>query len=212
MRIERVLLVAVLLGVSAIRPTTEAEQSNANVRVSPSSNEETPEWRRLIKPQHVESVESAETRAVAFNSAKLAAGPSGAEEIEDAKHLSTAIECLKPQDRPFKEKNLLGTWRCRSIKANNLIVIAYPFFDCRFIQKNGKLFFEKTTGSQRRSGYLYPSAGDHMVFLGTLTMNDDVNSGEYTDTVGVLVRKASNRFLLILDATQEGYEIYEIVK
>jgi hypothetical protein len=41
--------------------------------------------------------------------------------------------------------------------------------------------------SQRRSGYLYPSAGDHMVFLGSLTMNDDVNSGEYTDTVGALV-------------------------
>jgi hypothetical protein len=51
-----------------------------------------------------------------------------------------------------------------------------------------------------------------MVFLGSATMNDDVNSGEYINTAGVLVRKASNRFLLILDATRQGYEIYEIVK
>jgi hypothetical protein len=51
-----------------------------------------------------------------------------------------------------------------------------------------------------------------MVFLGSLTMNDDPNTGEYTDTAGVLVKKARNRFLLILDSTQEGYEIYEIVK
>jgi hypothetical protein len=51
-----------------------------------------------------------------------------------------------------------------------------------------------------------------MIFLGSLTMNDDANSGEYTNTVGVLVRKASDRFLLVLDATQKGYEIYEIVK
>ena len=180
--------------------------------VSPSLNEETPEWRRRIKPQHVESVESAETLAVAFNSARLAAGPRGAGEVDDTKHLSTAIACLKPQDRPFKEKDLLGNWRCRSIQASDLLVIVYPFFNCRFIRKDGKLFFEKTTGSQRRSGYLYPSAGDHMVFLGSLTMNDDVNSGEYTDTAGVLVRKGSDRFLLILDATQKGYELYEIVK
>jgi len=180
--------------------------------VSPSLNEETPEWRRRIKPQHVESVESAETLAVAFNSERLAAGPRGAGEVDDTKHLSTAIACLKPQDRPFKEKDLLGKWRCRSIQANSRIIVVYSFFDCRFIRKNGKLFFEKTTGSQRRSGYLYPSTGDHMVFLGTLTMNDDANSGEYTDTVGVLVRKASDRFLIILDATPEGYQLYEIVK
>lgn len=212
MTIERVLFVAILFSLSAISPTTEAEQSTATATQSPSSNEKTPEWRRLIKPQHVESVESAETRAVAYNSARLAADPGETGNADDKKHLSTAIQCLKPQNRPFKEKDLLGKWRCRSIQASNLIVIAYPFFECRFIQKNGKLFFEKTTGSQRRSGYLYPSAGDQMVFLGSLTMNDDPNTGEYTDTAGVLVRKATNRFLLILDSTQEGYEIYEIVK
>jgi hypothetical protein len=175
-------------------------------------NEETPEWRRHIKLQHVESVEAAETLAVAFNSARSAAGPSGTGEQDDTKDLSVAIELLKPQDRPFKEKDLLGNWRCRTILANNRIVVVYPFFNCRFIRKDGKLFFQKTSGSQRRSGYIYPSTDDHMVFLGSLTVNDDVNSGEYTDTVGVLVRKASDRFLLILDATPEGYEIYEIVK
>ena len=124
----------------------------------------------------------------------------------------------RPQSNALRRKTALLRKRIflesgvASIQANNRLVIVYPFFDCRFVRKNGKLFFEKTTGSQRRSGCLYPSAGDHMVFLGSLTMNDDVNSGEYTDTVGVLVRKASDRFLLILDVTKEGYEMYEIVK
>jgi Domain of unknown function (DUF4893) len=205
---KRVIFIMGLFIMLATLPSTEAEGPNAVPNQSPSSNEETPEWRRLIKPQHVESVESAETRAVAYNSARLAAGP----DPNDKKYLSTAIECLKPQNRAFNEKDLLGKWRCRSIKANNLIVIAYPFFECRFTRKDGKLFFGKTTGSQRRSGYLYPSASDQMVFLGSLTMNDDPNTGEYTDTAGVLVRKGTNRYLLILDSTQEGYEIYEIVK
>jgi hypothetical protein len=66
--------------------------------------------------------------------------------------------------------------------------------------------------SERRSGYSYPDNGACMVFLGSLTVNDDVNTGEYTNTVGILVRRAPNRFLLILDATQQGYEINEIVK
>jgi Domain of unknown function (DUF4893) len=194
------------------QPSQHTVTAVASVSVSPSPSEETLEWRQRIGPQHVESVESAEALAVTFNSARLAAGPRGAGKRDDTKDLSTAIELLKPQDRPFKEKDLLGKWRCRSIQASDLGVIVYPFFNCRFIRKDGKLFFEKTTGSQRRSGYLYPSAGDHMVFLGSLTMNDDVNSGEYTDTVGVLVRKAGDRFLLIIDATKEGYELYEIVK
>jgi hypothetical protein len=212
MTIKRVILIAGSFILLTTLIPTEAEESNANANQSRPSNEENPEWRRLIKPQHVQSVESAETRAAAYNSARLAAGRGDAESADDRKHLSIAIECLKPQNRPFKEKDLLGKRRCRSIQASDRIVIAYPFFECRFTRKNGKLFFEKTAGSQRRSGYLYPSAPDQMVFLGSLTMNDDANIGEYTDTAGVLVRKGSNRFLLILDSTQDGYEIYDIVK
>jgi len=211
MTTTRVLFLAVLLILAATLSTTEADQSSS-VGQSSSSNEETPEWRRLIKPQHLDNVESAETRAVAYNSARLAAGPGETGNALDRKYLLTAIQCLSGQNRAFKAKDLLGKWRCRSIQASNLIVIAYPFFECRFTTKNGRLYFEKTTGSQRRSGYLYPNTRDQMVFLGSLTMNDDRNAGEYTDTVGVLVRKASNRFLLILDSTQEGYEIYEILK
>jgi WD40 repeat protein len=197
------------------KPRAEPEQSVARGAHVPSAGQQPMEWRKQIKPQHIESVESAEALAVGFNSdrlAALAAGPAGPGEEDATKDLPTAIELLKPQDRPFKEKDLLGMWHCRSIQADGFRVTVYPSFNCRFIRKDRRLFFEKTNGSQRRSGYLYPNAGDHMVFLGSLTMNDDVNSGEYTNTVGVLVRKASNRLLLILDATGQGYEIYEIVK
>lgn len=169
-----------------------------------------PEWRRRIRPEHVQSIEDAEKWAVAANTlvASLAR--------VDAKDFSIAVQLFKPQNRPFQQKDLLGTWQCRSVQVvEDLGVFPYPAFKCRFVQKDEKLFFEKNTGSQRRPGFLYPSASDQMVFLGTVSMNDDHNSGDYTDTVGVLVRKeskTSNRYVLILDATPKGYEAYEIFK
>jgi tetratricopeptide (TPR) repeat protein len=190
--------------------TVQTETAAAGVNEVTPGSEPILEWRQRIRPQHVESVESAEALAVAVNSARVAAARSGT--ADDRKDVATAVELFKSQDLSFTEKDLLGSWRCRSIQVGDLGAFVYPFFKCRFVQKDGKLSFEKTTGSQRRSGFLYPSASDRMVFLGSLTMNDDPHSGEYTDTVGVLVRKASNRFLLILDATRQGYETYEIVK
>jgi hypothetical protein len=192
-------------------PVTAAEQQVASANKDVLRQELVPEWRMRIKPKHVESVESAETLPLAVNANFTKNVPSDLTQ-EDLKDLPTAVALFKPQNLPFVDKDLIGSWRCRSILVDDLGVFTYPFFSCRFVQKKGQVFFEKTSGSQRRSGHLYRASGDHMVFLGSLTMNDDVNSGEYTDTVGVLVRKASKRFLLILDADPKGYEVYEIVK
>ena len=45
--------------------------------------------------------------------------------------------------------------RVRSIQVNNSGIFSYPYFTCRFKDSGGKMFFEKTTGSQRKSGYVY---------------------------------------------------------
>src|SRR5262249_7613605 len=115
------MLLAVLLSLPAASLTTKAEEQGASVNPSSSSNEGTPEWRRRIKPEHVKSIESAEATAVAFNSARLAAEPREPGRVDESKWLSTAIETLKPQNRPFKEKDLLGKWRCRNIQASELL-------------------------------------------------------------------------------------------
>lgn len=175
-----------------------------------SPSESMPEWRQRIRPEHVQSIEDAEKLAVAANTQQASLA------TVNAKDLAIAVQLFKPQNRPFQQKDLLGTWQCSSVQVvEDLGVFAYPAFKCRFVQKEGKLFFEKNTGSQRRFGFLYPSTGDQMVFLGTSSVNDDPNSGDYTDTAGVLVKKGSktsNRYVLILDATQKGYEAYEIFK
>jgi hypothetical protein len=61
---------------------------------------------------------------------------------------------------------LKGNWRCRSMKLGGLTpAIVYSWFRCRISEKGGALFFEKLSGSQRTSGYLYPEQGGY-VYLG----------------------------------------------
>lgn len=61
---------------------------------------------------------------------------------------------------------LAGTWKCRTMKLGGLTPeVVYGWFTCRISEKDGRLFFEKLTGSQRTSGYLYPDAGGY-VYLG----------------------------------------------
>jgi len=71
---------------------------------------------------------------------------------------------------PASPSALKGTWRCRSMKLGGVSPeIVYSWFRCRISEKNGALFFEKLTGSQRTSGYLYPEGAGY-VYLGASYM------------------------------------------
>ena len=62
--------------------------------------------------------------------------------------------------------SLVGKWRCRTIKIGGITPdVIYTWFNCRISERSGGLFFEKTSGSQRSSGFLYPE-GDGYVYLG----------------------------------------------
>ncbi len=62
--------------------------------------------------------------------------------------------------------SVTGKWRCRTIKLGGLTPdVIYSWFNCRIGERGGALFFEKTSGSQRTSGYLYPE-GQGFVYLG----------------------------------------------
>lgn len=122
------------------------------------------------------------------------------------------------------EAQLLGDWRCRSLQVSvSLGVFTYPAFRCRIrLDEHGKPFFEKRTGSQRRSGYLYPDEAGRWVFLGGRTVNDEpqrpysANAPEPDagarshDSAGVLEALKDGRLRMILDADGSGVELYEL--
>lgn len=58
---------------------------------------------------------------------------------------------------PADAAKLKGQWNCRTIKAGGPFAgfVVYGWFRCEVVEKDGRLFFEKLTGSQRMSGFLY---------------------------------------------------------
>jgi len=66
-----------------------------------------------------------------------------------------------------------GNWRCRTIKLGGMTPdVIYSWFHCRISQRGGALFFEKTSGSQRSAGFLYPEGGGY-VYLGASTVTGE---------------------------------------
>ncbi|MBX3489842.1 DUF4893 domain-containing protein [Parvibaculum sp.] len=59
---------------------------------------------------------------------------------------------------PADPEKLKGRWNCRTIKAGGPFAgfVVYGWFRCEIVEKEGRLFFEKLTGSQRQSGFFYP--------------------------------------------------------
>ena len=66
-------------------------------------------------------------------------------------------------------EKLKGLWNCRTIKAGGPFAgfVVYGWFRCEIREREGRLFFEKLTGSQRQSGYLYPRDEKSWVLLAT---------------------------------------------
>lgn len=61
---------------------------------------------------------------------------------------------------------ITGAWRCRTIKLGGMTpYVVYAWFNCRISHRGGGLFFEKTSGTARTAGFLYPSDGG-LVYLG----------------------------------------------
>jgi serine/threonine protein kinase len=109
--------------------------------------------------------------------------------------------------------DLFNFTKVRSIQGGNLGIFTYDFFSCKFKEKNGKIFFQKTSGSQRCSGYLYRKDDNSFVLLGGWTVNSDplTNYNSSNSQAGILYKISQNKLILIF-STKDAYEIYEIVK
>jgi hypothetical protein len=174
-------------------------------------------WRELIHPHHRSSIDQALAHIdkVHAGLTKDAAGYSERDKV---------MTLVSSRSVPISENDLLGTWQVRSIQGGSLGIFPYPFFKGRFFLRNGELRFEKKTGSQFRFGRLFADGGPRLIFLGVQYVSGESPTGYSAlvpdasgedgrwDSVGVLVKKADGRLVMILDAKEDAYEIYEMVR
>lgn len=128
---------------------------------------------------------------------------------------------LERATRPLPIGAIEGAWQVRSIQVNDYGTFAYPWFRSRITRAPAGLSFEKTTGSQRRSGLLVPHGdGRSLVFLGGETVNEepqvpysvarDGGMPAESDSVGRLYRIGPRELLMVLDAEGGRYELYHL--
>ncbi|OWR21196.1 Uncharacterised protein [Brevundimonas diminuta] len=102
-----------------------------------------------------------------------------------------------------------GDYRCRTVKlgareAHGLAYVAYPAFRCRVeLTPGGDLILEKTTGSQRTRGLLYPDTDRRLVYVGAQAWGDETGFPAYgakaeRDQLGVFERIGPQRWRLVI--------------
>lgn len=133
-------------------------------------------------------------------------------EIEERDKISKMVNSKK---LPISSQEFLNYRRVKSIQCNmmRLGINEYSFMPCKFSYKDGKLFFQKTGGSQRRSGYLYQKDASSYVFLGGWSVNNDPQT-TYDSShrlAGILYKVAQNIMIMIFAGDYE-YEIYYITR
>ena len=129
----------------------------------------------------------------------------GLTEAQAGSDMATIHAVIDPAPEAIGEGALAGKWRCRTIKLGGLTPdVVYSWFNCRISHRDGGLFFEKITGSQRVAGVLYPREEGGYVLLGALSVgnepphrysgNHESAGAEATpdDAVGVLSATGSN--------------------
>ena len=174
-------------------------------------------WREIAWPQHAYLIE--EIRERILNT--LEKTPTDDEHSN--KTIALVRELLDKKPMRISGDDIEGDWRIRSLQGSALGHLTYPFFKARIENLDGIFFFEKTTGSQRRSGALHRHLPDTMIFLGGRTVNDEPQigySGAYpdntpvdSDSIGLLHQLAPDHLIMLLDVDYNGnYEIYDMRK
>ncbi|MBL8297209.1 MAG: DUF4893 domain-containing protein [Rhodanobacteraceae bacterium] len=165
-------------------------------------------------PEHQERLHAALPQVEAINANKEIAA-------NDADAKAVVEELLAEPHRPLAADALTGEWKVRSLQGGPYGIYIYPWFKASITRREDGLFFEKTTGSQRRSGVLLApqnESGD-WYFVGGATVNDEPQVGysksrsekaRSSDSVGTVWGISDDRVLMLLDVGETGYEIYQL--
>jgi hypothetical protein len=124
-------------------------------------------WRDMATPFDHARIDSAPALFDALLPRVRAAGPDTDRAALD--------EALAAPPRPFAATDLVGDWRCRTIKLGGIGggITAYGWFACRVDPEEGVLWFEKLSGSQRASGAIHDDTQDRMILLGAFHYHDE---------------------------------------
>jgi hypothetical protein len=112
---------------------------------------------------------------------------------------------------------LVGTWRCRQLKLGRMssYMVYDGWFNCSIRPRNGGLLLQKSNGSQRFMGMLYPENGA-WVYLGASSARGEpwheysgnsASLGASTtpdDQIGILTGIGDNHLRLEIPAVQES--------
>ncbi|APO96558.1 DUF4893 domain-containing protein [Xanthomonas vesicatoria] len=140
---------------------------------------------------------------------------------EDGAALARTL--LQRAQSPQMPGKLDGRWKVRSIQVDQGFAYAYPYFKAEISRDASGYRFSKISGSQRRSGTLYPLAKDsrEFAFLGASTVNGEpegryapgnISDGTNGNSVGRLVALGPDELLLILDGGAKGFELYQLIR
>ncbi len=140
---------------------------------------------------------------------------------EDGAALARTL--LQRAQSPQALGKLEGRWKVRSVQVDRGFAYAYPYFKAEITRAPCGYRLSKTSGSQRRSGTLFPLAADsrELAFLGASTVNDEpadayapgnASDGTHGNSVGRLVALGPNELLLILDGSADGFELYQLIR
>jgi len=167
-------------------------------------------WPEFVKPEQLHTLESTRDYMAEVHKqlGKERQAPGGTE-------FKSVLGLLKAPSLPLSEKDLIGQRRFRSIDITKVGVFPYTFHNCRFTLKDGTWSFERPRGYAvvARKGNLYRHDESTFVFIGSRTLYDAVGrTAPSRDSVGVLLKKAKDRFIMILDPSASMYELYEIKK
>lgn len=156
-----------------------------------------------------------EAKQKALGEAKGAGGTGDASAIDSA---------LGPASHAPSAGEVAGSWRCRTIKLGGITpYVVYGWFNCRIAMRGGGLWLEKTSGSQRTAGFLYPGEGG-LVYLGASSVTGEpqhVYSGNGAsagaaatpdDQIGLLTAISSNHLRLEMPypVQESTYDVLEL--
>ena len=93
----------------------------------------------------------------------------GLQEAQAGRDMGAINEVLGERGTPID--HVEGTWRCRQMKLGGMTPSrVYDWFNCRISDRGGHLYFQKTDGSTRTAGYLYPNGDGTYVYLGAVSV------------------------------------------
>lgn len=162
----------------------------------------------IVRDADYESLVMDKTKALAVLD-RLKSRAYGYDELPMVKGLLNGVSL------DFTASELLTLRKVKSIQVNSMGIFSYPGFACRFKKINGRIFFEKTAGSQRKSGYIYDNKPNSKVFLGGWSVNDEPQNayGSDNSVAGMLYKIGSGKFIMLFVASdKKSFEIYSLSK